>query len=47
MGIGLSACMSVIAAHGGDMRAENLPEGGARVSFTLPLREEKTDGSKR
>lgn len=47
MGIGLSACMSVIMAHGGDMRAENLPGGGACVSFTLPMREETNYGSQR
>lgn len=40
MGIGLSVCMSIVRAHGGDMRAENLPRGGARVSFTLPMEEE-------
>ena len=40
MGIGLSACMSVVRAHGGTMMAENLPQGGARVSFVLPIEEE-------
>lgn len=40
MGIGLSACMSVVRAHGGTMKAENLPQGGARVSFVLPMEEE-------
>ena len=40
MGIGLSACMSIVRAHGGDMFAENLKQGGARVSFTLPLEED-------
>lgn len=40
MGIGLSVCMSIVRAHGGDMTAENRPEGGARVAFTLPLEEE-------
>ena len=40
MGIGLSACMSVVRAHGGTMRAENLPHGGAKVSFVLPMEEE-------
>jgi len=41
MGIGLSACMSVVRAHGGTMKAENLPQGGARVSFVLPIEEEQ------
>ena len=40
MGIGLSVCMSIVRAHGGDMSARNLPQGGARVAFTLPMKEE-------
>ena len=39
MGIGLSACMSIVRAHGGDMTAENREQGGARVSFSLPMQE--------
>ena len=42
MGIGLSVCMSIVRAHGGRMTAENRKEGGARVSFALPLEEEST-----
>ena len=41
MGIGLSACMSIVQAHEGMMRAENLPQGGARISFMLPIGGEK------
>ena len=37
MGIGLSVCHSIVAAHGGEMSARNLTEGGAEVSFWLPL----------
>ena len=37
MGIGLSACMSIVQAHEGQMHAENLPQGGARISFMLPI----------
>ena len=37
MGIGLSVCRSIVEAHGGRIHAENLPSGGARVEFTLPL----------
>ncbi|MBE5798322.1 MAG: DUF4118 domain-containing protein [Clostridiales bacterium] len=44
MGIGLSACMSIVKAHGGDMYAQNRPEGGARVRFVLPTEEEKKNG---
>lgn len=44
MGIGLSACMSIVRAHGGTMHAENKPEGGAKVYFELPMEEEKSNG---
>ena len=37
LGIGLSACRTIIQAHGGTITAHNLPEGGACFSFTLPL----------
>ena len=37
MGIGLSVCMSIIRAHGGEMKARNRKKGGACVSFTLPM----------
>ncbi len=40
MGIGLSVCKSIVDAHGGTMRACNRPQGGASVSFTLPMKEE-------
>lgn len=40
MGIGLSACMSIVKAHGGNMYAENKPDSGARVCFVLPMEEE-------
>lgn len=45
MGIGLSACMSIVKAHGGDMHAENRENGGACVCFILPMEEEKNNGS--
>lgn len=44
MGIGLSACMSVVRAHGGTMEAENKMTGGARICFVLPIEEEKDNG---
>jgi signal transduction histidine kinase len=36
-GMGLAICKSILRAHGGKLWAENLPECGARVSFSLPL----------
>ena len=44
MGIGLSACMSIVKAHGGNMYARNKREGGACVCFVLPMEEEKKNG---
>lgn len=37
MGMGLSICRTIVEAYGGHIRAENLPEGGAHVHFTLPV----------
>lgn len=37
MGIGLSVCQAILSAHGGSIKAENVPEGGAVFRFTLPL----------
>lgn len=39
MGIGLSACQSIIQAHEGYFQAENHPQGGAVFRFGLPLKE--------
>lgn len=39
MGIGLYVCASIVLAHGGEMIARNLPEGGAAFSFALDLEE--------
>ena len=41
MGIGLSVCRSIIHAHGGSIAAENGAEGGARLTFRLPLQREE------
>ncbi len=38
-GIGLSVCATIIKAHGGDIRAENLRSGGAVFRFTLDMEE--------
>ena len=37
MGIGLMVCRTIMETHGGSIRAENCPEGGARFICTLPL----------
>ena len=41
-GIGLSVCASIVRAHGGSIRAENRPEGGAAFQFVLKT-EDETD----
>lgn len=45
MGIGLSVCFTIVRAHGGSMTAENRPEGGAKLSFTLPIFKEDENGN--
>jgi signal transduction histidine kinase len=40
-GMGLAISSSLIKAHGGRMWAENLPGGGARVGFAVPIAGEK------
>ena len=37
MGLGLSISRTIIETHGGRIRAENLPAGGAAFHFTLPF----------
>ena len=37
MGLGLAIARGLVEAHGGRIWAENRPQGGARVSFTLPV----------
>jgi PAS domain S-box-containing protein len=42
-GMGLAISNSIIEMHGGKMWAENMPEGGARVGFLLPVLKEGQD----
>ncbi len=42
-GIGLAVVRRIARAHGGDARAENNPNGGAKFTLELPLVEEETD----
>ena len=37
MGIGLCVCAAIIKAHGSEMFAENLPDGGAAFYFDLEM----------
>jgi K+-sensing histidine kinase KdpD len=40
VGLGLFIVRNLTQAHGGRVWAENAPNGGARITFTLPLRSE-------
>ena len=41
MGIGLSVCKTVVAAHRGKIKGENIKGGGARFTVDLPLEEDE------
>jgi len=38
LGMGLSICRTIVAAHGGRLWAEDCEDGGAAFKFTLPAR---------
>ena len=42
-GIGLSVCASIIKAHGGDIKAENIKTGGCVFRFTLNMEDAHDD----
>jgi C4-dicarboxylate-specific signal transduction histidine kinase len=37
MGLGLGICRAIVESHGGKLRAIDVPDGGAEISFTLPV----------
>lgn len=46
LGIGLAISRTIIEAHGGDLRADPSPEGGATFHFSLPVAKGADDGTR-
>ena len=44
VGLGLSICEAIVAAHGGSITAENIPGGGASFTIRIPYLEEAQNG---
>ena len=36
LGVGLTVCKAIVEAHGGSIRIDDEPDGGARISFSVP-----------
>jgi C4-dicarboxylate-specific signal transduction histidine kinase len=41
LGLGLAICKTIVEAHGGRIRAENGPAGGAAFSLSLPVADQR------
>ncbi len=42
-GLGLAICRGIIHAHGGKIWAQNIPDAGATITFTLPIKNQDSE----